>query len=80
MAEENGHLRILDEAQTRAVEARRELARVLGQQFQRGHTENIGAFCDTQALIEAIDRAINDEVKIATEPLKVGSDLLARAK
>ena len=50
-----------------AVKARREVAVTLTENFRRGHTEDVrDLFIRLQDTIEAIDRAILDEERIAT--------------
>ena len=63
----NDHLKKLHAARVQAVKARREVAVTLTENFRRGHTEDVrDLFIRLQDTIEAIDRAILDEERIAT--------------
>ncbi len=62
MPEESHQLRTLRAARAQAIRARRELATALARSYRAGHTENVRKdFIEVQALIEAIDSAIEDE-------------------
>ena len=51
-------------ARGKLLEQRRKLAASLGEDYQRGHTDvRRSQFIEVQQLIEAIDRAIEDERK-----------------
>lgn len=51
-------------ARAQLIEQRRNLAASLGEDYQRGHTDvRRSQFIEVQQLIEAIDRAIEDERK-----------------
>jgi hypothetical protein len=61
----NDHLKKLHAARVQAVKA--EVADTLTENFRRGHTEDVrDLFIRLQDTIEAIDRAILDEERIAT--------------
>jgi hypothetical protein len=62
MADENEHIKNLLEAKARMVKMRREIARSLAQPYKRSEAERMQEpFVKLQALIEAIDHAIEDE-------------------
>lgn len=62
----SGRLEILKEARDRMVEDRDAHAKVLAAPFDRDTAERArGKFVETQALIEALDRAIGGEEGIA---------------
>jgi hypothetical protein len=66
VAEDNEHIRSLIAARDRAIEDRRDVAKVLGEKYQRGHTENMReVFEKIQSSIEAIERAIGHEKMLA---------------
>jgi hypothetical protein len=62
MPETSRDLENLIAARGAALKARRDIAEALGVAYKRGHTEARDAFIDIQELIEAIDRAIADEM------------------
>jgi hypothetical protein len=65
MAVENLCIRKLSEARAQAVRARREVANTLATPYKHGHPENMHeVFVKLQDVIEAIDRAIDDEQRI----------------
>jgi hypothetical protein len=67
MTQENEHIRKLIAARDREVAQRRDVAGALGENYKRGHTENMRmAFISIQNTIEAIDRAIAHENYIAS--------------
>jgi hypothetical protein len=66
MTTQNDHLKKLHAARTQAVKGRREIADTLTENFRRGHTEDVrDLFIKLQDTIEAIDRAILDEERMA---------------
>jgi hypothetical protein len=63
---ENEHLEKLRGARTQTVGGRREIAARLAEAYEEGQTEELREwFVEIQATIEAIDRAILDEEKLA---------------
>jgi hypothetical protein len=63
---ENEHLEKLRGARTQTVGGRREIAARLAEAYEEGETEELREwFVEIQATIEAIDRAILDEEKLA---------------
>ena len=81
MTEENEHLNKLKTAREAAVLARRQLADALASDYKRGHTENMrSGFIETQALIEAIDKALDDEMAIGKKPMQISDEVLERAR
>ena len=65
MAGTNEHLGKLYVARGMAVAARREIAGDLAGTYEKGHTEEMRRlFIDLQNTIEAIDRAIDDEMQL----------------
>jgi hypothetical protein len=66
MAGDNEHIQKLTTARDITVKARREVADALTQPYKRGQTENVrDMFVKLQSTIEAIDRALIHEQKIA---------------
>jgi hypothetical protein len=69
MAEENDHIRKLNEARALAVKARREAIDELTASYKRKHAENKqDVLIKLQTTIEAIDRAISDERQMERQP------------
>ncbi len=73
MAANNDHVAVLRTALEQQIKARRDLATALGQPYKGGHTEKVReGFVQVQATIEAIERALVHEEKMAgkqiTEP------------
>jgi hypothetical protein len=68
MTQENEHFRTLVAARNRELEHRRDVAKVLAEKYNRGHTEKWELFISIQSTIEAIDRALADEGQLANEP------------
>jgi hypothetical protein len=69
------YVRQLVEAREQAVEARRTLVAALAEPYERGHTEQLREeFIKLQEAIEAIDRALADEHRIAgkSDPMTLG--------
>ena len=63
---ENEHVKALVAARLMTVTERRQVADALTESYKRGHTENmLEIFVKLQDTIEAIDRAIADEERIA---------------
>ena len=66
MDHENKHVKALVAARLKAVAERRLLAEALTADYRRGHTEEtLETFVKLQEMIEAIDRAIADEERMA---------------
>jgi hypothetical protein len=66
MAQDNGHAQKLIAARDRQVMHRRDIAKALAEQQNRGDTENLlEAFIKIQAAVEAMERAIWHERYIA---------------
>ena len=62
MSAQNPHIGKLIEARAQSVKERREVAQSLTQAYKRGKSENMQeVFIKLQSVIEAIDRAIEDE-------------------
>jgi hypothetical protein len=69
MSAENPHIGKLIEARAQSVKERREVAQSLAQAYKRGKSENMQeVFIKLQSVIEAIDRAIEDERKLEQRP------------
>jgi hypothetical protein len=67
MPQENEHVRKLINARDREVEQRRNVADALAQAYERGETERMReVFTNLQNTIEAIERAIQHEEKLAS--------------
>ena len=67
MAQENEHIRKLIAARDREVEQRRNVADALAKAYERGETERMReVFINLQNTIEAIERAIQHEEKLAS--------------
>ena len=66
---ENDHLAKLVAARSRMVTERREVASALTEEYKRGHTDDMRELLvpESQATIEAIDRAIADEKNMAND-------------
>jgi hypothetical protein len=68
MALKNEHIQQLAAARAAAITQRRQVAAALAESYKRGHTENMrDLFVKLQDSIEAIDRAIADESRLAAE-------------
>ena len=66
MAKENEHLKDLHAARSLGVASRRQIASGLAEGNKGGHSEHMRSqLMETQAAIEAIDRAIEDEERMA---------------
>jgi hypothetical protein len=62
------HIGTLVQAREQSVDQRRQLVEALAKPYERGKTEEwIRKFMEVQALIEAIDRALQDERRIGKE-------------
>jgi hypothetical protein len=62
----NEHLETLRAARMRTVEGRREVGVGLTGDYEAGHTEDLRRlFVELQSTVEAIDRAILDEERLA---------------
>ena len=62
MSAKNQHIGKLIEARAQIVSGRREVAKELAKPYKRGYDDQAReAFLKMQAVIEAIDRAIEDE-------------------
>jgi hypothetical protein len=60
------HAALLKKARERLVEDRRDLAKTIAAPFEREKTRDAREkFVDIQAVIEAVDRAIEDEDRLA---------------
>jgi hypothetical protein len=68
MAQENEPIKNLTAARDREVAHRREVAGALAEKYDRAHTEI--TFISIQSTIDAIDRAIADENRIASRQLE----------
>jgi hypothetical protein len=67
MAQENQHIQKLIAARDREVEQRRNVAEALAKAYERGETERMReVFINLQNTIEAIERAIQHEEKLAS--------------
>ena len=67
MAQENQHIQKLIAARDREVEQRRNVADALAKAYERGETERMReVFINLQNTIEAIERAIQHEEKLAS--------------
>ena len=67
MAHDSEHVKELTDARDRVVAERRQIANGLAQEYKHGHSvEMRERFISIQSTIEAIDRAIADERRIAT--------------
>ena len=67
MAQENQHIQKLIAARDREVEQRRNVADALAKAYERGETERMReVFINLQNAIEAIERAIQHEEKLAS--------------
>ena len=67
MDQENQHVKALVAARLKAVAERRLTAEALKTDYRRGHTEDtLEKFVKLQETIEAIDRAIADEERMAS--------------
>jgi hypothetical protein len=65
----NEHVRKLTAARDRATKDRRELAKALSNPYKSGQTEQLReVFIVVQKMIEAVDRALEDEKRIAKTP------------
>ena len=70
MAEENEHIRTLIAARDKEVADRRDVANAMAAQHQRGHADDLrDSIVRIQNAIEAIDRAIEDEHRLASMPM-----------
>jgi hypothetical protein len=66
---ENSYLKELRAARAQAVAQRREVTKALSEGYKGSHAENMSTNLITlQNTIEAIDRAIADEERLASEP------------
>ena len=66
MAHDSEHLKKLTDARDRVVAERRQIADALAREYKRGHSvEMRERFISIQNTIEAIDRAIADEDRMA---------------
>jgi hypothetical protein len=75
MAEASQHIRKLIEARTQIVNARREVAVALAEPSKRDRGELYEDFVRMQSVVEAIERAVEDERKIEqkqSEALRAG--------
>ena len=73
MDTENAHVKALVAARLKTVAERRLIAEALKADYRRGHTEEtLETFVKLQDTIEAIDRAIADEVQIASREAGTG--------
>jgi hypothetical protein len=84
-AEENEHVRKLNEARALAVKARREAVDELTASYKRKHAENKqDVLIKLQNTIEAIDRAIADERELGGQsvgrPIGYAIDLADKSK
>ena len=70
MAQGNEHVQALVAARERELEHRRDVAKVLAEKYNRGHTEKWELFINIQSTIEAIDRALADEERLASSHIQ----------
>ena len=66
MTQENEHIRTLVAARNRELEHRRDVAKILAEKYNRGHSEKWELFVSIQSTLEAIDRALADEERLAS--------------
>jgi hypothetical protein len=83
MAKQNQPVETLMSAREKLVAQRRHLAAALAEGYKRGHTEKMTeTFLTQQSAIEAIDRAIADERRIAAgeQPIPMVAPIVARSE